>query len=385
METMMIQGVELILSQPTQMELQWVGNNEVKRQLEAAWLILSNQDLPMNPRIIGKPGIGKTTLAYAVAREYTPDVYIFQCTVDTRPEDLLVTPVISSGQQIRYHASPLVTAMLKGGICILDEGNRMGEKSWASLAPLLDTRRYAESIVAGIKVPAHPNFRLAVTMNEDASTFDVPDYIQSRLQPQIEVGFPAPDEELEILQVNLPDAPAEVLRLVGEFLQRGHEENKAYTTRDGVNISRYAIKLIHLNQTPLADAVEQSLLQVLDEQAHAFFVENCMGPPESVLRPLEILLLGSSDRLQLGFDPEDLLDEFSEAFSEEFGDEPGLDDSEDTFDEDLTEDPDEAPESLLPAPPPAPPTPPKAAAPEPKPKPRDKLQDPGNDVDQSQP
>lgn len=349
METMMIQGVELILSQATQMDFKWVGNSEVKRQLEASWLILSEQDLPMNPRIIGKPGIGKTTLAYAVAREYTPEVYIFQCTVDTRPEDLLVTPVISSGQQIRYHASPLVTAMLKGGICILDEGNRMGEKSWASLAPLLDTRRYAESIVAGVKIPAHPNFRLAVTMNEDASTFDVPDYIQSRLQPQIEVGFPSPDEELEILQVNLPNAPEEVLRLVGEFLQRGHEENKAYTTRDGVNISRYAVKLMHLDQSlPTSDAVEQALVQVLDEAAHAFFVENCLEVPESVLQPLELLLLNATDRLQLSFDSQvlDELDPFES--SEDF--EASLQvEFEDPFDSDLDEDLDEAPEKPTPS------------------------------------
>jgi len=33
-----------------------------------------------------------------------------------------------------------VTAMLRGGIVILDEGNRMSEKSWASLAPLLDNK-----------------------------------------------------------------------------------------------------------------------------------------------------------------------------------------------------------------------------------------------------
>ena len=357
MDTMKLQGVELILSQATRMDLQWVGNSEVKRQLEAAWLILSNQDLPMNPRIIGKPGIGKTTLAYAVAREYSEEVYIFQCTVDTRPEDLLVTPVIGSEQQIRYHASPLVTAMLKGGVCILDEGNRMGEKSWASLAPLLDTRRYVESIVAGIKIPAHPNFRLAVTMNEDASTFDVPDYIQSRLQPQIEVGFPSEEEELEILRVNLPDAPDEVLKLVGEFLQRGHEENKAYTTRDGINISRYAVKLIHLNQNPIPEAVEQSLEQVMDPAAHAFFVENCMGPPESVLRPLEILLLGAPDSLELSFGLDALSKELRrrEADAQADAGDDALDeldedldeDLDDDFDEDLDEDFDGEPEADL--------------------------------------
>src|SRR5437588_9076869 len=43
---------------------------------------------------------------------------------------------------------------LSGGVCVLDEGNRMNEKSWASLAPLLDHRRFVESIVAGIQIKA---------------------------------------------------------------------------------------------------------------------------------------------------------------------------------------------------------------------------------------
>ena len=85
--------------------------------------------------------------------------------------------MIEGANRIKYVASPLVSAMLRGGVAILDEGNRMSEKSWASLAPLLDNRRYVESVVAGIKIKAHPDFRLVATMNEDSSTFDLPEYI----------------------------------------------------------------------------------------------------------------------------------------------------------------------------------------------------------------
>ena len=97
--------------------------------------------------------------------------------------------------QLRYVASPLVTAMILGGVALLDEGNRMSEKSWASLAPLLDNRRYVESIVAGVKIHAHSDFRMVTTMNDDASTFELPEYIHSRLQPQILIDFPERDEE----------------------------------------------------------------------------------------------------------------------------------------------------------------------------------------------
>src|SRR5882757_4658412 len=238
-----IEGVELHLAHPDELPITWVGQEEVMRQLLAAWLVIDAQDLPMNPRLLGKPGVGKTTLAYAAAKRMGREVYILQATLDTRPEDLLITPVIQGEGQLRYVASPLVTAMLRGGIVILDEGNRMSEKSWASLAPLLDNRRYVESIVAGIKIKAHPQFRLVATMNDDASTFDLPEYIHSRLQPQILIDFPEREEELAILRENLPFSPEEVLEYVTDFLQQAHASDESYTVRDGINIARYALKL----------------------------------------------------------------------------------------------------------------------------------------------
>ena len=153
-----IDGVRLKLSHPNASEGQWIGQHEILRQLLACWLVVDPKDLPLAPRLVGPPGIGKTALGMAAARGREQPLYIYQCTADTRPEDLLVTPVLAESGKIAYHASPLVTAMLRGGVCLLDEGNRMNEKSWASLAPLLDHRRYVESIVAGITIPASPDF-----------------------------------------------------------------------------------------------------------------------------------------------------------------------------------------------------------------------------------
>jgi len=249
--------------------MEWVGQEEVMRQLLAAWLVVDANDLPMNPRLLGKPGVGKTTLAYAAAKRLGREIYIVQATVDTRPEDLLVTPVIEGESKLRYVASGLVTAMLRGGVCILDEGNRMSEKSWASLAPLLDNRRYVESIVAGIKIQAHPLFRLVATMNDDASTFDLPEYIHSRLQPQILIDFPERDEEYQILRENLPFGDDQILNYVTEFLQQAHSADERYTVRDGINIARYAMKLRHIAQDAIEErrAIQSAILQTLGEEA----------------------------------------------------------------------------------------------------------------------
>ena len=267
MEHITIEGISLSLAGPVQLPLKWVGQEELLKQLLAAWMVIDERDIPFNPRLIGKPGVGKTTLAYAAARRLNRPVYLFQATMDTRPEDLIVTPVIGPDGRIQYAASALVSAMVKGGIAIIDEGNRMSEKAWASLAPLLDDRRYVESIITGLRIQAHKDFRIVVTMNEDASTFEVPEYIHSRLQPQIYIDFPEAEEEMLILKENLPFAGSRILRYVVEFLQKAHAADELYSVRDGINIARYALKMMHATEKAPQELLPLAVERILGEEA----------------------------------------------------------------------------------------------------------------------
>jgi MoxR-like ATPase len=280
MESTTIEGVELHLSAPDEVPMSWVGQDELVMQVLAAWLVLGEGDLPLNPRLVGRPGVGKTTLAYHAGKVLKRPVYLYQATMDTRPEDLIVTPVISDRGRIKYMASSVVSAMIKGGVAVIDEGNRMSEKSWASLAPLMDNRRYVESVVAGIKIKAHPDFRLCTTMNDDASTFELPEYIHSRLQPQIYIDFPEKDEELQILKSNLPFADDEILYYVVEFLQAAHAADERYSVRDGINIARYALKRLSggipggsssAEKGNPVDRLGEAAAMILDKNAADFF------------------------------------------------------------------------------------------------------------------
>ncbi len=261
-----LDGVQVFVGRPIQEIPAWVGQHEVLIQLLAAWSRVEESDLPLNPRLLGKPGVGKTTLACAAARELGLDIYIQQATMDTRPEDLIVSPVLAPEGGVRYMASPLVSAAIGGGVLILDEGNRMSEKSWASLAPLLDHRRYVESIVAGIRIHAHPEFRFVTTMNEDASTYEIPEYIHSRLMPQIYIDFPEEDEERLILESQVPFAESEVVDYVLAFLRVAHERDLRYTVRDGINLVRYAMKVLHRKDAAdAATAVRRAMAATLEQ------------------------------------------------------------------------------------------------------------------------
>ncbi len=265
-ETITIGSTEIMLANPAKLPLKWVGQKELIKQVQAAWMVVDEKDVPFNPRLIGKPGVGKTTLGYAAAKRLNTKIYLFQATMDTRPEDLIITPVMGADGQVKYAASSLVTAMILGGVCILDEGNRMSERAWASLAPLLDDRRYVESIITGLTISADPNFRFIVTINEDASTYEIPEYIHSRLQPQIFIDFPDREDELLILKENLPFADEDILNYMVDFLQRAHATDEVYSVRDGINMARYAMKMMRGTQMSKEEVIHRAILTVLGEE-----------------------------------------------------------------------------------------------------------------------
>ena len=266
-KSLTIENVEVHLANPVDIQVQWIGQEEPMTQLLACWLAVASGDTPLCPRLVGHPGLGKTTLGMAAARKRGQAVYILQCTADTRPEDLIITPVLGEQGHIKYQASALVSAMVTGGAVILDEGNRMSEKSWASLAPLLDDRKSVDSLVAGISIKAHPDFRCVVTMNEDDSTFEIPDYIMSRIQPAIELPFPKAGEELQILRYNLPSAPEDLLKICVGFLQQAHDLDLPYSIRDGLNAVRFSQRLCELRPGSWDKLFPQAIRQILGDEA----------------------------------------------------------------------------------------------------------------------
>ena len=107
-------------------------------------------------------------------------------------------------------------------------------------------------------------------MNEDESTYEIPDYILSRLQPTLAIGFPDKQDEMAILQYHLPFAESEMLSMTVDFLQQSHALKLDFSTRDGINLLRFAMK--RLQQQPdhpvNKDATwKEALLRCLGDEA----------------------------------------------------------------------------------------------------------------------
>src|SRR4029453_19328035 len=103
--------------------------------------------------------------------------------------------------------------------------------------------------------------------NDDASTFEIPEYIHSRLQPQIFLDFPEREEELAILKENLPFVDEKILNYVADFLERCHQAEEPFTVRDGINIARYTAKRLSTKKMDIIALLREATEKTLGDSA----------------------------------------------------------------------------------------------------------------------
>jgi len=63
-----------------------------------------------------------------------------------------------------------------------------------------------------------------------------------------------------------------ILNYVVDFLQRAHKKDERYTVRDGINIARYAGKIISSQRYSLRRALKNAIKQILGEEALVYLV-----------------------------------------------------------------------------------------------------------------
>ncbi|MBN2154445.1 MAG: AAA family ATPase [Candidatus Lokiarchaeota archaeon] len=339
METIEIEGKTLHLAFPDEQKIPWIGDNQYIAQIHSAWLYETDADnrihTSFNPKIIGRCGMGKSTLAYSAGKLFYPntpsEVFVVHCSDTTSPDHLLIHQAELEGN-IEYHASPLVTAMVKGGICILDECQFLPSESWAAISSLLE-QRYITSEVVGLKVHAHNRFRVCFTQNyeeKNASFIRIPEYISVILKPVININHPSRKHELNVLKYFFPTVNPTLLQQMVDFLQSAHFEDRSYSIRDCINVIQcYESNSSSQKNTEIDwNRLYKAVRQILDNQAIYFLNEqlNETKDTDFLFKPDDIDLNEDSDEKFKDFYEDE--EEFAEYISDDNDDEfTDIDDS----------------------------------------------------------
>jgi len=141
------------------------------------------------------PGMGKTLLSHALARVLGLSYNRIQFTSDVLPADIIGTSIFDKNSgEFRFIEGPLFAQVV-----LADEINRATPKSQSALLEAMEERQVtAEGETRMLPVP----FFVIATQNPatQTGTFPLPESQLDRFLMRIELGYPEPDAERELLR-----------------------------------------------------------------------------------------------------------------------------------------------------------------------------------------
>lgn len=168
-----------------------VGQEEVVELLLAAMLADGHV------LIEGVPGVAKTLMAKVLAQLIDAGFGRIQFTPDLMPSDVLGTSVfMPSSGTFEYRKGPVFTNIL-----LVDEINRSPAKTQAALFEVMEERQITND---GTEYRMDYPFMVLATQNpvEHEGTYRLPEAQLDRFIFKIFVGYPRPEEEIEILELH---------------------------------------------------------------------------------------------------------------------------------------------------------------------------------------
>jgi hypothetical protein len=254
-----IEGCRVVLAEPAEAPTRrFVGRDEELQMCRIAWgvspdgtQLMDDGRPPLSFRLEGAPGMGKNEIVYEIARRVDLPLYIVQGHEELTPEDLalLLTPdpeaAYGDAVPLTLRASPLATALHEGGLFFFDEINRVPERALSPLASVLDGRQYIYSAMAGMNIgprddEARARFRFCCALNPALANAGhvLPEYIEQRTLPVIQIEQPSFDDLRTILQTSLSPSP-DLLDAFEQWYQK--EERYDVSVRQAIALMTYAI------------------------------------------------------------------------------------------------------------------------------------------------
>jgi MoxR-like ATPase len=235
------------------------------------------------------PGVGKTTLAKALAKSFAGDFKRVQFTPDLLPTDILGSSVYSPKDgSFTFKEGPVFTHVL-----LADEINRASPRTQSAL---LEAMSEGQVSIEGTTRKLAAPFLVIATQNpvDFHGTYPLPEAQLDRFGVRISLGYPGPEHELEVLYSQRERHPLESVAPVLDGAAVQHLQSAVHAVNLDRRLGEYIVALAEATRrhpsVQLGCSPRGTLALFRASQARAFLEGRDYAVPEDVKAEAVVVL-----------------------------------------------------------------------------------------------